>query len=208
MDDVTLLTPTSKELQDAFLRIDLFLALTDQKLNVDKTYVFGVHTGKVDIVFKSKPLHSKAKVKILGFKFHFVENGVRFFYENSDLEFLSPACARVRSAGLLFGGRALVAGGAIMSKLLYACEIRQLSDSSERNIRSVITSTLWESNSLKRSPGILNTVFVKGHVLDVMQASLLCRWIRYTRAIRNDPSVARVVWHNATQVHRGKLRHT
>lgn len=172
------------------------LQATDQHLNVKKTCSLGINTPAFVLKFRRNGLPSKEVSKILGLKCRFANGKVKFQYYPEDLESIEPTCSRIGGAGLDFWTRSLVIGGALISKINYAADCRQLNSTQERGIRATLTATLSSSSTAtrKRTPGILMTLFAKGHVGDVTQASLTSRWVRYARAIRNDPNLAELVW--------------
>ena len=194
VDDVTLLAKTEDKLQAAFDLVDPFLRLTDQKLNVGKTNTFGINTGNFQIVYRGEQVAIKEVVKILGLKLRFANQKVSYKYQPEDITFLDPACSKIRNVSLPFWGRALVAGGAVVCKIVYASVIRV----QERKIKAQILAAIWGGNtgSRKRTPGVAYTLFMKGHVADISQAALTTRWLSYMRAVRNDPSLAQVIWNS------------
>ena len=49
---------------------------------------------------------------------------------------------------------------------------------------------------------MLFTLFLKGHVTNITQASLTSRWLRYVKAIRNNPALAYTIWNARVEGHR------
>ena len=199
VDDITLLTSSKKDLQTAFNHIDPFLAVTDQKLNVSKTYIFGVNVEPFAVHFKGENLPSKEVIKILGLKFRFANKAVSYRYFPEDIGFLDEACSRIRFANLPFWARALVCGGSIISKISYASEVRQMSAVQERTIKTTVVSALWKGTPgcRKRNPGMIYTLLTKGHVTDVSQNVLTSRWLKFMRAARNNPEIVDLIFYNA-----------
>ena len=198
VDDITLLAETEENLQEAFNIVDPFLRLTDQKLNVTKTHTFGINTNQVNIKYRGDSIAPKELLKILGLKFRFANGTVSYRYLPEDISYIEPTCSRIRSSGLPFWGRALVAGGALVNKVAYASEVRQLTGEQERKIKNNVLAAVWSgsSGSRKRTPGIAYTLFMKGHVADVTQATLISRWMCYLRAVRNNPELATLIWNS------------
>ena len=197
VDDITILTKDQDTLRTAFRVLEPYLFLTDQNLNVSKTYVFAInHQEELNITFNGQTLPISNKVKILGVKFYFSLNSVSFHYVPDDLNFVEAALARIENSHLPFWARSLVIAGSIVSKLTHGCEIRQLDDSQERRLKNSITPTLWGSRSTKRTPGVLYTILTKGHTVDIVQAILTSRWLKYCRALRNDASLGDLVLRN------------
>ena len=114
VDDITLLTGGEEELQTAFSHIDPFLALTEQKLNANKTYLFGVNVEPFAVCFRSDHLLPKEVLKILGLKFRFATKTVSYQYFPEDLNFLDEACSQIRFANQPFWARDLVIGGSVI----------------------------------------------------------------------------------------------
>ena len=85
-----------------------------------------------------------------------------------------------------------------MNKFAYASEVRQLTGEQERKIKNNVLAAVWSgtSGSRKRTTGIAYTFFMKGHVADVTQATLISRWMCYLRAIRNNPELATLIWNS------------
>lgn len=206
VDDITFLHKDLRSLQEAVHILKPYLTLTDQKLNVNKTYAFAVNGGDFEVHFNGVPLPKSNAVKILGIKLYFGDGGVSFHYVDKDFDFIDPALARIRASGLLFWARSLVIGGSVLSRILYGSEIRQMSDVEERTIKNATTAAVWGSSSTKRTPGILFTLLTKGHVLDITQASLTSRWLKIVRAVRNDPSLGDLIFRNVNLVRRKKLK--
>ena len=177
VDDITLLSRNLGDLQSAMDILQPYLDLTMQKLNVSKTYTFAVNDDGCKLMCQGKELPNSNEVKILGVKFKFNECGVTFEYKDSDLKIIEPALTRIKNSNLPFWARTLVIGGAIISKICYGSEIRQLSDIQERNIKNMITGAVWGSGTRKRTPGVLYTIITKGHVLDITQATLVVLFV-------------------------------
>ena len=74
VDDVTLLTHDLDNLKQAKKVLGTYLKLTQQILNVSKTYSFAVHTDAVSIPFKDDFLPTSKCVDILGFRFLYFSN--------------------------------------------------------------------------------------------------------------------------------------
>ena len=206
VDDITMLHKDLEQLQAAIRILEPYLELTQQKLNVTKTYTFAVNDDSCVINFQEQTLPFSNSVKILGVKFYFGNGGVAFFYTEADLQFVEPTLARIRSSNLPFWARCLVIAGAVISKINYGSEIRQLEDSQERNVKNSITGAVWGSSSRKRTPGVLYTVLTKGHTLDLSQAVLTSRWMKISRALRNDPSLGDILHRNFRLRQRQRLR--
>ena len=110
VDDVTLLFEDKGALQRALCILDTFLELTDQQLNVKKTYVFTINSGPFTLQFRDTNLPSKEVIKILGLKFRFANGKVDFRFYTEDLAFVEPACHMMKSANLPMKLRALLIG--------------------------------------------------------------------------------------------------
>ena len=94
VDDITLLSRDLDKLKQAIAALEPYLELTQQKLNVSKTYSFAVHSDAASIPFKDDFLPTAKCVKILGVRFYFDNNGVSFKYTEKDLDFLESALAK------------------------------------------------------------------------------------------------------------------
>ena len=67
VDDLALMTCGQEQLRECFSKIERFIRLTDQKLNVKKTYTFGVNCTP-EVIYQGETVPSAELIKILGFK--------------------------------------------------------------------------------------------------------------------------------------------
>ena len=206
VDDITILSRDLDNLKQAIAALEPYLELTQQKLNVSKTYSFAVNSDAANIPFRDDFLPTAKCVKILGVRFYFDNYGVSFKYTEKDLEFVESTLAKIRGANLPFWARALVIGGSIISKISYGSELRQLTEAQERGIRNTITATLWGTKSQRRTPGVVYTLVTKGHVVDLSQCVLTSRWMKLLRAGKNDVTLLDLIHKNFNLVNARKFR--
>ena len=192
-------------MQRVFNDITPFLELTRQQLNVSKIYVFGTGRTPPHIVASGSVLPTKAEIKILRIILRFNEGNLLLRYADEELEWGSPTAALVRGSSLPFWARATVLSSILVGKVLHGGEFRQLTVTQERTIRTVTTTTLWKKVGKHRSPAVINTLLVKGHTVDIGQASLIQRWMGLRRLIRNDARLADYYW-RCIELMRDKVR--
>ena len=187
--------------------LEPYLLLTDQKLNVTKTYAFAInHDEDSNITLNEQTLPISDKVKILGAKFYFYPNSVSSHYVADDFKFVEAALMRIENSGLPIWARSLVIAGFTVSKLLHGSDIRQLDDFQKRSLNNFITSTLWGLRSNKRTPGVLHTIQIKGDTVAISQAVLTSRWLKFCRTIRNDCSLRDLILKNCRLCERRKIQ--
>ena len=148
------------------------------------------------IALNEQTLPTGNKVKLPGVNFYLYPNSVSFRCVADDLKFVEAALMRIENSGLPFWTRSLVIAGSTVCKLLHGSDIRQLDDFQERSLKNSITSTLWGSRSIKRAPAGLYTILTKGRTVDISQAALTSRWLKFCRAIRNDCSLGDLILKN------------
>ena len=70
-------------------------------------------------------------------------------------------------------------------------------------MKASVLAAVWNAalGARKRTPGVVHSLFLKGHVCDVWQASLTSRWLSFLRVTRNDPSFAELIWDSRNHGH-------
>ena len=199
VDDVTILVRENSWLQRAFEVIEPFLKLTDQVLNGKKTYLFGINKGRtVAIRHLGELLKHKGEIRILGVTFYFDAGKVSYGISKAEIDSAIATNHRIRALPLPWWGRSLLCGSIVVGGLSNGSEVRVLKPEAERSLRTSMTACMWAKSGRHRSPSVIFTLLVKGHVVDATQATLTTRILRWARAVRNDPGLADTAWHMAT----------
>lgn len=191
VDDLTVVGGVGG-LKEAVREIEQFIHLTDQRVNVKKTKVFGLG-DRVDIQYMGETLEWATEVKLLGVNLRFDKNRFQFRVQDETIDKLVNLATRIRYSGLHFDNRARVIGTYIGSKVTYGIEILDPSAEQERRLRSAISGALWKKKSMQRAPGLMMTLVVKGHVADPVQIPHVRRMQVLRRIIVNDPTLEPLV---------------
>ena len=122
VDDLTLLSPFSLDLQTALNELHTFMEATGQAVNRSNTNVFGIGDNP-DLAYNGEALEFCSSVKILGVTLCFKSSRSHFFAADDKIQGIIDTARHVRSSGLRFELRARVIGGLLGARLKYGLEI-------------------------------------------------------------------------------------
>lgn len=188
VDDLTLLARDNEILQRAVDHWNAFLEATDQKMNLLKTKGFGVNASP-DIRAGGREIPTANEVKVLGAILTFVDGIPHFTMDEKKIREAELMCERIRYAGLPFWARVNLVTTKVIPRVLHGCEVLDVRPRQERRLRTAITAAIWEKVGRKRSPGLLLTLFAKGHLADATQALPYGRVMRFRRCMLNRPEL-------------------
>ena len=188
VDDLTILDGATERLQAAIDEMAAFMDLTDQRVNEAKTKAFGTD-GDPGLVYKGVPLKFTEEVKLLGVRLRFAEGAAHFKYTDDVVERLIDLMSRIRHAGFPFHQRGMLVAGLVGSRLAYGSEVLDLTAAQEKRLRVAAGRAVWQKRSTQRAPGLLLTLFVKGHVTDPAQILHVRRMGSLQRLVRMRPEL-------------------
>ena len=186
VDDLTIYSDNLDKIKAALKEIQKFMRLTDQKVNVSKTKAFGLGEDPV-LRFDDKPLSWVSRIKLLGVNLDFQQDKLNFTFDKNKLQKLTALLGRIRHSGLHFDLRTLLVEALVGSRLAYGIEILDLDANQEKKLRTAVGMAVWQKTSTRRSPGLLLTLFAKGHTCDPAQAPHVRRLLALRRAAGNNP---------------------
>ena len=192
VDDLTVLSPMKESVQQALDVIFDFMADTAQKVNLKKTKAFGTK-NEDNFMYDGKAVEYVNKVKILGAVLRFTEERMNFTMEDTKVDAAVSLCNRIRYTPFPFHMRCLLVSSLVMSRVLYGSEILDMNASQERRLRTAVGYCIWKKSSKERSPGLLLTLTVKGHVADPAQAVHVRRLMALQRCVRAEPRLLPVL---------------
>ena len=194
VDDLTLLSSSTPPLQKAMDTVADFMGLTEQKVNQKKTKCFALQSPP-NVSYLGSILGEAASVKILGVTWAFERGSLLLRLADKTVEEMCNLAHRIRCSGLPFHLRALLCGSLILPKVLYGCEVVDISASQERALRTAIVNAVWGKADRARNPGLIFTLPIKGHVNDPSQAPFVRRLNSLQRLIKIDPGILQKVQH-------------
>ena len=203
VDDITLTSTVQGQLVVAMSAVEKYVRLTDQKLNVRKTYLFGVNCDS-NLRYQGELLPKKDVLKILGLQITCKNQKVQFRHLDNEFENLEATCNRVRGCDLPFWARANLIASLAVGKAAYACELKSMLVSDERKIKVSTTAAIWQKTGRHRNPGVIHTLLTKGHLTDISQALPVTRLLRYAKAVQNDVNLAYDLWNGKDLAERGR----
>lgn len=185
-DDLTLLTEEEGTMHVALSKLSEFMGLTGQEINTKKTYAFGT-VPLVDFSVQDKVVQRPERITILGTTFRFRDTEYEIKVDEGTVQRALNLLHRIRYSGLSFQLRQRLVGGLVLAKVFAGIAVADLSTADERRLRTAVTNTLWKHRSKHRSPGLLLTLPLKGHVMDPAQAPHVRRIQTARRILRNNP---------------------
>jgi len=188
VDDLTVMDSTVQNLNGALRVMEIFMYLTDQRVNEDKTRAFGLGQDP-GLRYDGHQLKWVRELKILGVYLNFEQDAIKFKYKDDKVDKLVNLLHRIRYSGLNFDQRVLVTGGLVGSRLSYGAEVLDLTSVQERQLRVAVGRAIWQKTSTQRSPGLLLTIFAKGHVCDPAQIPLVRRFVTFRKFLLNSPGL-------------------